>query len=93
MTWHDFPDDRFPVFGLGWWEETKPHLWRLPERVRDKVPEAVWNLSQMPSGARIRFRTNSPSLALRLRYPPLSYMNNMPRIGPPGSAGGVAHRG
>lgn len=84
MIWHDFPDDRFPVFGLGWWEETRPNLWRFPERIREAIPEAVWNLSRMPSGGRIRFRTDSPSLALRLRYPPLQYMNNMPRIGQAG---------
>jgi len=38
MQWIDFPDDRFVVNGLAWWDETRPRLIRLPERYRERVP-------------------------------------------------------
>ena len=81
MNWIPFPDDRLQVNGLWWWEETRPRLWRLPERMNDLVPPGVWSLAQQPSGARIRFATDSDTLAIRLHYPSLGYMNNMTRIG------------
>jgi len=77
----EFPDDRFVVNGLPWWEETRPKLIRLPERYHGRVREPVWNLAQSPSGARIRFATDSTSLGIRAHYPHLGHMNNMPRIG------------
>ncbi|MGC9320469.1 MAG: SGNH/GDSL hydrolase family protein [Armatimonadota bacterium] len=81
MQWIDFPDDRFAVNGLPWWEETRPKLVRLPKRYRERVREPVWDLAQSPSGARIRFATDSTALGIRARFPRLNYMNNMPRTG------------
>ena len=81
MNWIDFPDDRFAVNGLPWWEETKPELVRFPDRMKDAVPESVWTLSQSPSGGRIRFATDATELGIRLHYPSLEHMNNMPRVG------------
>ncbi len=79
--WIPFPDDRFVVNGLWWWEETTPKLQRLPDRMKERVREPVWNLAQSPSGARIRFATDTPTLGIRLHYPSLAHMNNMPRVG------------
>jgi hypothetical protein len=81
MNWIDFPDGRFTVNGLAWWEETNPHLVRLPDRMKDAVPQSVWNLSRSPSGGRIRFATDATDLGIRLHYPSLEHMNNMPRVG------------
>jgi hypothetical protein len=81
MQWIDFPDDRLTVNGLPWWNETRPDLIRLPERYRDRVRPPVWGLAQSPSGARIRFATDTTSLAIRAHWPRLHHMNNMPRIG------------
>ncbi len=81
MQWIDFPDDRFVVNGLAWWDETRPQLIRLPERYRERVPQSVWGLAQSPSGARIRFATDATSLGIRARFPHLGHMNNMPRTG------------
>ena len=52
MNWIDFPDERFTVNGLGWWDETKPQLIRLPQRMQGIVPPAVWGLAQSPSAGR-----------------------------------------
>lgn len=81
MQWIDFPDERFAVNGLPWWEETSPKLIRLPERYEDRVRPPVWGLAQSPSGARIRFATDSTSLGIRAHWPRLIHMNNMPRVG------------
>lgn len=81
MHWYELPDERFTVNGLGWWEETRPRLIRLPERYRERVREPVWNLATQPSGGRIRFATDSGALALRAHFPSLGHMNNMPRVG------------
>ena len=81
MNWIAFPDDRLEVSGLWWWQETSPKLWRLPPRPQASVPDDVWNLAKQPSGGRIRFATDATKLAIRLHYPSLGYMNNMPRVG------------
>jgi len=81
MNWINFPDDAFVVNGLAWWEETKPELVRFPDRMQGTVPEAVWTLSQSPSGGRIRFATDATELGIRLHYPSLAHMSNMPRVG------------
>jgi hypothetical protein len=81
MHWIDFPDDRFIINGLPWWEETRPQLIRLPERYRERVRPPVWNLAQSPSGGRIRFATDATTLGIRAHFPDLAHMNNMPRTG------------
>src|ERR1051326_9008683 len=81
MEWINFPDPRLPVFGLPWFTETSPELWRLPARLKERVPPAVWGLSQSPSGGRIRFATDSPSVGIRLRYETHGRMHNMCTIG------------
>ncbi|MFP4248530.1 MAG: SGNH/GDSL hydrolase family protein [Armatimonadota bacterium] len=81
MKWIDFPDERFTVNGLPWWEETAPKLIRLPARYESRVRPPVWGLAQSPSGARIRFATESTALGIRAHWPRLNHMNNMPRIG------------
>ncbi len=81
MNWITFPDKCFEINGLPWWQETSPQLVRLPDRMKDDVTPAVWNLSRAPSGARIRFRTDAADLSIRLHSPDLTYMDNMPRVG------------
>ena len=74
---------RLEVLGLPWWEETKPHLGRLPERFRAQLPrtetggELVWNLSQQPAGARLSFATDARTARLTFRFPPATRMWNM----------------
>jgi hypothetical protein len=57
-------DPRLTINGLAWFSEEKPVLRRLPSRNKDTFPPKVWALAQSPSGARIRFSTDSLSLAL-----------------------------
>jgi hypothetical protein len=67
--WLTLPSPPIEVNGLPWLEENKGELLRLPLRVKDAVPKDVWSLSQDPSGGRIRFRTDSQMVAIRLEYP------------------------
>jgi GDSL-like Lipase/Acylhydrolase family/N-terminus of Esterase_SGNH_hydro-type len=81
MRWLDFPNEQLPVFGLPWFRETTPEVWRLPARLKDVVREPVWNLALQPSGGRIRFATDATSVAIRLRYERHGRMHNMCTVG------------
>ena len=81
MTWIDFPDERLVVNGFGWWDEVKPVLCRLPERMREKVAAHVWKLAHDPSGGRIRFATDSTALAVRVQFSGEPCLHNMSRVG------------
>ena len=74
-------DERIRVDGLYWWQETKPHLWRLPPRYQERVPEKVWSLAQRPTGARVRFRTNASALVFNMTWPNFTQQDNMSRWG------------
>src|SRR5205823_8003296 len=50
----------------------------------DQLPPAVWNLGQCPSGGRIRFRTDSTRVAIKLAYPSPPNMTNMHAFGQTG---------
>ena len=75
------PSEPIQVAGLGWFTESAPVLRRLPERVKDRVSSAVWSLAQHPSGARLRFRTDSTRLGLVAKNPDASTMHHMTSVG------------
>lgn len=59
-----FPDSRLVLSGLPWFEENAHQLVRLPVRLKDTFRPAVWGLARQTSGVRLRFRTNSPKVAV-----------------------------
>jgi lysophospholipase L1-like esterase len=69
LQWIPFPNAQFEVDGLAWYNENGGELFRLPAKLKDSFRPPVWELAQDPSGGRIRFRTNSSVLAIRLEYP------------------------
>jgi|YelNatPaOPRAMG01_1025707.scaffolds.fasta_scaffold67527_2 lysophospholipase L1-like esterase len=69
LQWLTLPHPPIEINGLPWLDENKYELIRLPLRVKDMVPKEVWSLAQDPAGARIRFRTDSSTVAIRLEYP------------------------
>lgn len=75
------PDERVQVAGLGWYGEEPSVLRRMPARMKDRMTPAVWGLAQHPSGARLRFRTDSPRLGLVARNPDASTMHHMTSVG------------
>lgn len=61
LVWYD--GNQLRVEGLGWPGDDPQHPFRrLPLRAQAKVPPAVWNLAQHPSGVTIRFLTDATTI-------------------------------
>jgi lysophospholipase L1-like esterase len=84
LHWLPLSTPPVEVDGLPWFGENGGELFRLPVRLKDTYRKAVWDLAQSPSGGRIRFRTNSTALAIRLEYPEPPGMRNMHAFGQTG---------
>lgn len=68
LQWILAADPRFTVNGLPWFHENGGDFFRLPKRAKGVVREPVWELGTMPSGGRIRFKTDSTTLKLRIQH-------------------------
>jgi GDSL-like Lipase/Acylhydrolase family/N-terminus of Esterase_SGNH_hydro-type len=84
LRWLSLPAPELEIDGLPWFGQNGGEFFRLPAASKEKFPPAVWNLAKSPSGARIRFRTDSTSLAVRLEYPSAPNMSNMHAFGQTG---------
>jgi lysophospholipase L1-like esterase len=82
--WISLPAAELEVDGLPWYAENHGDLVRLPLRLEETFRRPVWDLAKSPSGARIRFRTDSATLSLRLEYPSPPDMANMHAFGQTG---------
>src|SRR5262245_1282525 len=82
--WLPLAEAKVGIFGPPWFGENKGEFWRLPVRSKDTFPSAVWNLSLDPTGGRIRFRTNSATVAIKLEWPHAPGMRNMHFFGQSG---------
>src|SRR5439155_25743441 len=77
LRWLSLTNGTFEINGLPWFKENDGELSRLPLRSKSLFRKEVWSLAQCPSGARIRFRTDSTRLAIRLEYSSPPNMANM----------------
>ena len=68
MNWLPFPTPECQVCGLPWFSETAPNLWRFPERMKEDLPEGIFDAGRQTAGVRLRLRTDASSLSLRARY-------------------------
>ena len=68
IIWRDGGDKAFTVDGLYWFAENGGSYCRLPKRALDKVTPKVQWLCNNPSGGRIRFKTDSTSLQLKIKH-------------------------
>src|SRR5690349_3653343 len=68
LEWIPARDERFTVNGLPWFRENGGEFIRLPKRAKSIVRDVVWELSTMPSGGRVRFKTDSTTLKLRIQH-------------------------
>ena len=84
VRWMPVPGADFEIDGLPWFKDNGGEFWRLPVRSREKFPKEVWDLAQDPTGARIRFHTDSRTLAVKLEYPSPPGMRNMHAFGQSG---------
>ncbi|MEE0930173.1 MAG: SGNH/GDSL hydrolase family protein [Acutalibacteraceae bacterium] len=67
VIWHNVRCAPFSLHGL-YKPETEPFFHRLPFDVAVATSEGVDKLSQESTGARVRFSTNSPYIAIRVKY-------------------------
>ncbi len=84
LRWMPVVSPKIDVAGLPWFQENKGEFWRLPVSGHEAFPKPVWDLAHDPSGGRIRFRTDSSSVALRLEWPHPPGMRNMHSFGQSG---------
>jgi len=93
IVWLDVKDAPFTIHGLFQTEKGKPFL-RMPEDVAAETSEGVHWLNTNTAGGRIRFRTNSPWIALKAVMPDNGTMPHITMLGQSGfdlykSDGGV----
>ncbi len=84
LQWLTTPHPKLEINGLPWYTANKGEWIRLPLSLKEVVREPVWKLAQSPSGARLRFRSNTGSLSIRLEYPQPPGMRNMHAFGQSG---------
>ncbi len=80
VVFYDVRKAPFRIYGL-YNPETEPIFRRMPKEVADTVSPGVSYLSTNTSGGRVRFKTNSPFIAIRAEMPPVSPMSHMPFTG------------
>jgi len=68
IVWHTVNAAPFAVDGLPWFKENGGAFYRLPVRAKVTLREDLWVLGTMPSGGRVRFKTDSPTLRARVQH-------------------------
>ena len=68
IKWHTVDKAPFAVDGLPWFKENGGAFYRLPVRAKATLREDLWILGTMPSGGRVRFKTDSPTLRTRVQH-------------------------
>lgn len=81
LRWLALTNAPLEVDGLPWFRENQGVLSRLPQRAKTTFRAPVWSLAQSPSGARVRFRSDTQILSLKLEYPSPPNMANMQAYG------------
>jgi lysophospholipase L1-like esterase len=84
LRWIEPPSAELEVNGLPWYAGNHGEWIRLPLQLKGVVRDPVWELAQSPAGGRIRFRTDSTALAVKLEYPQAPGMKNMHAFGQSG---------
>lgn len=80
VKFYSVREEPFDIYGLF---EPKDHdlFIRMPTEVAKSVNDDVLYLSEMPSGARVRFCTDSQYIGFRVIVPKIRYMAHMPLSG------------
>lgn len=81
LVWLDAHDPRLTLRGLGWPRESGERFSRLPLRAKGVVRPEVWGLAQCPAGVNVGFKTDSPTLAIRVRTDGFGRMGHMAETG------------
>ena len=79
-VWHSVKESPFSIHGVRY-DEAMGMFLRLPSEVAKAVSPQVFGLNQRTSGGRVRFRTDSPYIAIYCVAPPFAPMPHMPLTG------------
>lgn len=77
LRWVGAAEPPVQVCGLPFFQENAGKWWRLPARAKDTVPGAAWGQSTESSGARLRLRTDSSRLGIRLSWDAVTTLPNL----------------
>ena len=80
VVWYKADTEGFSLHGI-FFDKENGHYRRMPKAVAEKVSEGVTGLSRCTSGGRLRFRTDSPYVAIRAIIPANNPMAHMPLSG------------
>ena len=83
LVWYDVQQSPFVICGVRFEEESGRFL-RMPEAVAASVSDGVHHLNTHTTGGRVRFRTDSPFIAVRAVTEPCHPMSHMPLTGQAG---------
>ncbi|MDR2345168.1 MAG: SGNH/GDSL hydrolase family protein, partial [Planctomycetaceae bacterium] len=81
VAWYDAA--KWSCEGRGWNDTFTPFT-RLPERAKEHVTAAVWNLSQHSAGLVVRFKTNASNIQVRHQVAESLTMPHMTTVGSSG---------
>ncbi len=75
LEWHSVREDGFTLYGL--LDYGTDGYRRLPEEVSKAISEELYHCSRNTAGGRLRFKTDSPYIALRTTFASASLMSHM----------------
>lgn len=82
IVWFDVKNEIFDIYGL-YNPRPEKTFHRVPKEVCDKCNEGVGALQTHTAGGRVRFKTNSPFICLKVKY----WLFHMPHMAISGSSG------
>ncbi|MBE6591692.1 MAG: hypothetical protein E7646_06590 [Ruminococcaceae bacterium] len=80
LVWYDVKCAPLDLYGIMRSADNSTYV-RLPESIAERVNDGVQSLNYNTSGARVRFSTDSPYIALRCVYKKMSKFPHMPATG------------
>ncbi len=83
LVWFDAKDLPFALHGV-FYDEKEARYRRVPSDVAEATSTGVVGLSRQTAGGRVRFRTDSPYIAIRAVMDNTSLMSHMPLTGQSG---------
>lgn len=83
VVWRSAKEGMFDLYGLLYTKE-EPGFYRIPAQVAKETSEGVYLLNTNTAGGRIRFKTDSPYIAIRAEMSEICHFPHMPLSGTSG---------
>lgn len=83
LVWHNVKEYPFAIHGV-MYDETEKRYLRVPSEIACNVSKGLAAMNRRTAGGRVRFRTDSSFIAIRVVVSPAAAMSHMPRTGQSG---------